>query len=228
MTKIMREFPRPRIEVEPTDYGFRIVTLRQISDRNTHIRVTNLMFPNAFIIPMSREMTITQWHVPVDDTQALLVRDLHQLRRAGEQGRDAPPAAASFTSCPTTCRARTSTTTTASIRTSRSTRPTRAWAPTSTCTTSGPASRWARSRTAPASISASPTRRSTPTGGCCARRSRRRRTASKPLMVLDPKQRAEPHRACGDRRHRPDRRLAGLLAEDRRGEAPGRELGEWA
>jgi phthalate 4,5-dioxygenase len=29
--------------------------------------VTNLMFPNAFIIPMSREMTITQWHVPIDD-----------------------------------------------------------------------------------------------------------------------------------------------------------------
>ncbi len=69
MTKIMREFPVPRIEVEPTDYGFRVVTLRQISDKNTHIRVTNLMFPNAFIIPMSREMTITQWHVPVDDTK---------------------------------------------------------------------------------------------------------------------------------------------------------------
>jgi len=67
MTKIMREFPRPRIEVEPTDYGFRIVTLRKISDQNTHIRVTNLMFPNAFHIPLSREMTITQWHVPVDD-----------------------------------------------------------------------------------------------------------------------------------------------------------------
>ena len=93
MTKIMREFPRPRIEVEPTEYGFRIVTLRQISDTNSHVRVTNLMFPNAFIIPMSREMTITQWHVPIDDTQALLVRDLHELRRAGEQGRDAPPAA---------------------------------------------------------------------------------------------------------------------------------------
>jgi phthalate 4,5-dioxygenase oxygenase subunit len=67
MTKVMREFPRPRIEVEPTDYGFRIVTLREISDKNTHIRVTNLMFPNAFIIPMSREMTISQWHVPIDD-----------------------------------------------------------------------------------------------------------------------------------------------------------------
>ena len=35
--------------------------------KSTHVRVTNLMFPNAFIIPMSREMTITQWHVPIDD-----------------------------------------------------------------------------------------------------------------------------------------------------------------
>ena len=42
-----------------------------------HVRITNLMFPNAFVIPMSREMTITQWHVPVDDAAALLVRDLH-------------------------------------------------------------------------------------------------------------------------------------------------------
>lgn len=69
MTKIMREFPRPRIEVEQTSYGMRIATLRQISDANMHIRITNLMFPNAFIIPMSREMTITQWHVPIDDTK---------------------------------------------------------------------------------------------------------------------------------------------------------------
>jgi phthalate 4,5-dioxygenase len=69
MTKIMRDFPRPRIEVEPTEFGLRILTLREISAKNTHVRVTNLMFPNAFIIPMSREMTITQWHVPIDDTR---------------------------------------------------------------------------------------------------------------------------------------------------------------
>jgi len=69
MTRIMREFPRPRIEVEPTDYGLRVVTLRRISDADTHVRVTNLVFPNAFVIPMSSEMTITQWHVPVDDTR---------------------------------------------------------------------------------------------------------------------------------------------------------------
>lgn len=69
MTRIMREVTRPRIEVDETDYGFRIVTLRQISDASTHVRVTNLVFPNAFMIPMSREMTISQWHVPIDDTR---------------------------------------------------------------------------------------------------------------------------------------------------------------
>ena len=32
-----------------------------------HYRITNLVFPNAIVIPMSNEMTITQWHVPIDD-----------------------------------------------------------------------------------------------------------------------------------------------------------------
>jgi phthalate 4,5-dioxygenase oxygenase subunit len=69
MTRLMREHTRPQIEVEPTDYGMRIVTLRRISDANTHVRVTNLVFPHAFHIPMSSEMTITQWHVPIDDVK---------------------------------------------------------------------------------------------------------------------------------------------------------------
>jgi phenylpropionate dioxygenase-like ring-hydroxylating dioxygenase large terminal subunit len=69
MTRIMREHPRPQIEVEQTEYGMRVLTLRRISDANTHVRVTNLMFPHAFIIPMSSEMTITQWHVPIDDSR---------------------------------------------------------------------------------------------------------------------------------------------------------------
>ena len=47
----------------------RVFTLREISAEHMHVRVTNLMFPNAFVIPMSREMTITQWHVPIDDTR---------------------------------------------------------------------------------------------------------------------------------------------------------------
>src|ERR1700754_3732920 len=37
MTRIMREHPRPQIEVEPTDYGMRIATLRRINDETTHV-----------------------------------------------------------------------------------------------------------------------------------------------------------------------------------------------
>ncbi|WP_374466784.1 Rieske 2Fe-2S domain-containing protein [Ferrovibrio sp.] len=68
MTRVLREFDRPQIEVERTDYGMRLFALRQISDQSTHVRVTNLIFPQTFNIPLSAEMTITQWHVPIDDT----------------------------------------------------------------------------------------------------------------------------------------------------------------
>ncbi len=93
MTQIMREFPRPQIEVEPTDYGMRIVTLRRISDANDPCAGDQPGVPARLLHP----------DVERDDDHAvaradrrhpaLLVRDLHQLRRAGEQGRDAPPAA---------------------------------------------------------------------------------------------------------------------------------------
>jgi hypothetical protein len=45
----------------------RVTALRRLSEAQTHVRVTNLYFPQAFVIPMSAEMTITQWHVPIDD-----------------------------------------------------------------------------------------------------------------------------------------------------------------
>jgi phthalate 4,5-dioxygenase oxygenase subunit len=67
MTKILRLYPQPRIEVEPSELGLRITALRDIGDGRMHVRVTNLLFPQAFVIPMSETMTITQWHVPVDD-----------------------------------------------------------------------------------------------------------------------------------------------------------------
>ena len=66
MTKILRDYPRPEIDVEETDYGLKITALRHMEDDLTHVRVTNCIFPEAICIPMSREMTITQWHVPVD------------------------------------------------------------------------------------------------------------------------------------------------------------------
>lgn len=67
MTKILREYPRPQIEVEETDFGLKITALRHMEQDLTHVRVTNQIFPEAICIPMSREMTITQWHVPIDD-----------------------------------------------------------------------------------------------------------------------------------------------------------------
>ena len=68
ISKVLRDFSRPAIRVERTDYGMRLQTLRRISEAHTHIRVTNVLFPQAFVIPMNAEMTISQWHVPVDDT----------------------------------------------------------------------------------------------------------------------------------------------------------------
>ncbi len=67
MTKLLRDYPRPDIKVDETDYGLKLTALRHLDDGRTHVRVTNQIFPQAICIPMSREMTITQWHVPVDD-----------------------------------------------------------------------------------------------------------------------------------------------------------------
>jgi phthalate 4,5-dioxygenase oxygenase subunit len=67
LTKILREHSRPGIRLEDTAYGFRLVTTRALPERRTHYRITNLVFPNAIVIPMSNDMIITQWHVPIDD-----------------------------------------------------------------------------------------------------------------------------------------------------------------
>lgn len=67
ITKVLREFETPEILVSQADYGLQLIAKREIDEATTHVRVTNVMFPQAFVIPMSSEMTITQWHVPVDD-----------------------------------------------------------------------------------------------------------------------------------------------------------------
>jgi phenylpropionate dioxygenase-like ring-hydroxylating dioxygenase large terminal subunit len=70
LTKIMREYDCPTIEAEETEYGLRIYALRDMPDNRTHVRVTNLVFPNVIVIPLSDDMTITQWHVPIDDERS--------------------------------------------------------------------------------------------------------------------------------------------------------------
>jgi phenylpropionate dioxygenase-like ring-hydroxylating dioxygenase large terminal subunit len=69
MTRIMREFDRPQIQVETTDHGMQLTTLRPMTDDLTHVRITHSIFPHTFVIPLSESMTITQMHVPVDDTR---------------------------------------------------------------------------------------------------------------------------------------------------------------
>ncbi len=68
VTQVLREYDCPEIQVENTDYGIRIAALRRLDDARMHIRITNAMYPHAAIIPMSEDMTLTQWHVPIDDT----------------------------------------------------------------------------------------------------------------------------------------------------------------
>ena len=68
MTRIMREFDRPQISVQAMPYGLQLTTLRPMSQALTHVRVTHSIFPHTFVIPLSESMTITQMHVPVDDT----------------------------------------------------------------------------------------------------------------------------------------------------------------
>jgi phthalate 4,5-dioxygenase oxygenase subunit len=92
MTQLLREYPRPEIRVDETDYGLRLIALRHLDDGRTHVRVTNQIFPEAICIPMSREMTITQWHVPVDD-ETCYWYSMFTSFGPGEQGPDARAAA---------------------------------------------------------------------------------------------------------------------------------------
>ena len=68
MTRIMREFAQPDISFIDKPWGMQLTALRRMTDKLTHVRVTQAIFPATFVIPLSETMTITQMHVPVDDT----------------------------------------------------------------------------------------------------------------------------------------------------------------
>ncbi len=69
MTRVMREVGNPDIEFEEVAPGLtRLTALRRLSDALMHVRVTHSAFPQSFVIPLSETVTITQMHVPVDDT----------------------------------------------------------------------------------------------------------------------------------------------------------------
>ena len=67
-TQVLRDYDCPKITLEDTNFGIRLVTTRDISEDTIHVRVTNSVFPNLIVIPMTSDMCISQWHVPIDDT----------------------------------------------------------------------------------------------------------------------------------------------------------------
>ena len=59
----------PAIEVDVTDFGLRIYTIRKPGDNQQYLRVTNYIYPNlaAFNGSTTGEGYSAHWHVPIDD-----------------------------------------------------------------------------------------------------------------------------------------------------------------
>jgi phenylpropionate dioxygenase-like ring-hydroxylating dioxygenase large terminal subunit len=67
LSQLVAENHRPDIEVEEAPHGLRVYAVRRLTDRLAHVRVTNLVFPNAFVVPFGNDRVFCQWHVPIDD-----------------------------------------------------------------------------------------------------------------------------------------------------------------
>ncbi len=81
LSKLVGDSFRPDIEVEVADHGLRVYALRQLTDEIRHVRITNLMFPNAFVVPFGNSKVFVQWHVPIDDENHywfMILYDFHQ------------------------------------------------------------------------------------------------------------------------------------------------------
>jgi phthalate 4,5-dioxygenase oxygenase subunit len=51
LSELVGANPRPDIDVETTEYGLRVFAIRELGEQIRHVRITNLMFPNAFVVP---------------------------------------------------------------------------------------------------------------------------------------------------------------------------------
>ena len=70
MTAVLRDYVSPDIHIETTKFGLRLITTRNLNKKDIHVRVTNMVFPNLIVIPMTNDMCIFQWHIPIDDTHS--------------------------------------------------------------------------------------------------------------------------------------------------------------
>jgi len=61
----------PTIEVEETDFGLRIFTVRKAGEDRSYLRVTNFVLPNLSAIAgqTAGDGLDLHWHVPIDDTR---------------------------------------------------------------------------------------------------------------------------------------------------------------
>jgi phthalate 4,5-dioxygenase oxygenase subunit len=67
----LRADRRPRVEVEPTDFGVRNYAIRSAGDRERYVRINNFIMPNK-VAAVGNEGRVGEghrihWHVPVDD-----------------------------------------------------------------------------------------------------------------------------------------------------------------
>ncbi len=61
----------PHLEVEPTDFGVRIFSLRDAGEGRRYVRISNFIFPNLSAFPGggTGDGYGVNWHVPIDDTR---------------------------------------------------------------------------------------------------------------------------------------------------------------
>lgn len=81
LSKLVGDAFRPDIDVEPTEYGLRVFAIRQIDADLKHVRITNLVFPNAFVVPFGNDQVFCQWHVPIDDEHHYWYMILYDFQR---------------------------------------------------------------------------------------------------------------------------------------------------
>ena len=60
-----------RVE-QPAPGLLRWTALRPVDGAQLHVRVAQALAPLCVVLPLSQSLTLTRWHVPVDDTQTLV------------------------------------------------------------------------------------------------------------------------------------------------------------
>jgi phthalate 4,5-dioxygenase oxygenase subunit len=67
LSALVGDYFRPHIDVEQAPHGLRVYAVRELDEGRRHIRITNLVFPNSFVVPFGNTKVFAQWHVPIDD-----------------------------------------------------------------------------------------------------------------------------------------------------------------